>query len=300
MRFCHTPARFHTFWTCPIRFCIGPGGPNLEADVRAFRSSPSQYRRLSSSQVRTPDMYRIRLSAATSVAPPATWRTDSSMASKDFGSSYFQRGWAPGAVHRMVVSCAGKTGGSSGLVRSLRPDRPWWLLEVLEGWDSLMDILGIRPSVESFMLVPLAWLSRWEHVTAGVVTPVFLTCATMLMTAAATLACDGTCRGAVVLGGEAGTVSSIPSSANSSRAEEGTKPCADCAVTVDGSTEMAGPPDVMVGGSWKASSLDCAAVAPPNGRTSPSGIGGLGLLPQRPSWNAGQRWLRINSWTGTL
>ncbi len=54
-----------------------------------------------------------------------------------------------------------------------------------------MDILGIRPEDESFVLVPLVWLSRWEEVTVGVGAPVFLMCATMLVTASATLACEG-------------------------------------------------------------------------------------------------------------
>ncbi len=216
------------------------------------------------------------------------------------GSSSLQRGWVPGVVHRMVVSCAGKTGSLSDLVRSLCPDRLWLLLEVRGGLDSLVNTLGIRPSDESFVPVPLAWLSRWEDVTVDVEAPVFLTCATMLVTASATLACDGTWRGAFVLGGEAGTVSSIPSSAISSQSEDGTNACKDCAVTDDGFTGMTGLPDVVVGGNSITLSPDCAAVAPSKGRTSPSGIGGLGQLPQRPSWNAGQRCLRNSSCTGTL
>ena len=129
---------------------------------------------------------------------------------------------------------------------------------------------------------------------------VVLTCATMLVTAAATLACDGVWRGAIVLGGEAETVSSIPSFANSSRSEEGTKSCAGCALADGWSTGMTGLPEVVVRGSWITLSPDCDAVASLGGRTSPSGIGGLNMLPQRPSRNAGQRWLHISSWTGTL
>ncbi len=81
------------------------------------------------------------------------------------------------------------------------------------------------PSDKSFVPVPPVWLSCWEDVTVDVEgAPVLLTCATMLVTAAATLACEGTGQGAVVLGGEAGTISSIPSSVNSSRSEEEQRP----------------------------------------------------------------------------
>ncbi len=81
----------------------------------------------------------------------------------------------------------------SGLVRSLCPERPWWLLDVLWGLDSRADTLGMWPNDESFVPVPLAWLSRWEDVTVDVEgATVFLKCAAMLVTAAATSARDGT------------------------------------------------------------------------------------------------------------
>ena len=195
----------------------------------------------------------------------------------------------------------GKTGGLSSLVRSLCPDRLWWLLDAFEELVSRADTLGMRPNDESLVAASLAWLPGWEDVTVDVEgAPVFLKCAAMLVTAAATSARNGTWRRAFVLGGEAGTVSSISSSANSSRSEEGTKSGAGCAVTTGESTGTAGFPDVVVGGNSMTSGPGCAAGAVLGGRTSPSGIGGLNLLPQRPSRNADQRWLCISSCTGTL
>ena len=47
------------------------------------------------------------------------------MAAKDSGSSVFQRGWAPGAVHRTVARSEGKTGCLACLGRSL------WLVRLL-------------------------------------------------------------------------------------------------------------------------------------------------------------------------
>ncbi len=134
----------------------------------------------------------------------------------------------------------------------------------------------MRPNVESLVSVPLAWLPCWEDVTVDVEgTPILLKCAAMLVTAAATLARDGTWRRALVLGGEAGMVSSISSSANSSRSEEGTKSDAGCAVADGRSTGTTGLPESVAGGSWLASSPGCAAMVAPGGRTSPSGIGGV-------------------------
>ncbi len=94
----------------------------------------------------------IRLPAATSVAPPATWRTDVSMSAKDSGSSVFHRGWAPGAVHRMVASSAGKTDCLVDQVWSLCLDRLWLLLEARGGSDSAVVTWGIRINERS--LVP--------------------------------------------------------------------------------------------------------------------------------------------------
>ena len=92
------------------------------------------------------------------------------------------------------------------------------------------------------------------------------------------------------MGGEAGTVSSISSSAASSWSEDRTMVCKEWDVAGDAFLGMTGLPGVLVGGSsMPTPSPDCSMVAPPEGRTSPSGIGGLGRLPQRPSWNAVQR-----------
>ncbi len=49
MQFCFIPAWFQTCCTFPISCCTGPGGPNLEADERASRSSLMQDCILSSS-----------------------------------------------------------------------------------------------------------------------------------------------------------------------------------------------------------------------------------------------------------
>ena len=134
----------------------------------------------------------IRPPVATSAAPPPTWHTDVSKSARDSGSSAFHRGWAPGAVHRMVVSSAGKTGCLWDRVRSLWLDRLWLLLEARGGLDSATDTRGIQVDRGSLALDPLAWLSCWVDETVDVEAPVRLICITMLVIISATKACEGT------------------------------------------------------------------------------------------------------------
>ncbi len=59
--------------------------------------------------------------------------------------------------------------------------------------------------------------------------------------------------------------------------------CRECVVAGEGFAGMTGLPGIVAGGNSMTLSPGCVAVAPPEGRTSPSGMGGLGRLPQRPS-----------------
>ncbi len=78
------------------------------------------------------------------------------MSAKDSGSSALHRGWAPGAVHCIVVSSGEKTGCLVDRVRSLRLDRLWLLLEARGGLDSAAATLGIRIDERSLVVDPLA------------------------------------------------------------------------------------------------------------------------------------------------
>ncbi len=137
--------------------------------------------------------------------------------------------------------------------------------------------------------------------TVEVGAPFCLTWITISVTAWASLALEGAWGGTVVFCGDAGTVSSISSSAASSQSEEGTAWHRGCDAEDGALPREMGLSRASTGGnSMLELHPEGASVALPSGRTSPSGMSGLGRLPQNLSWNAFHQWSRSSSCTGTL
>ncbi len=140
------------------------------------------------------------------------------MSRKDPGSSALQRGCAVGAVQCMVAPSVGKIDVLGEQDRPVLLAWEWWLPEA-RGWPaSVVATFGIRVAGGSLGTCSLAWL----ELAVEVVATVCLTCITISVTAWTSFASEGAWQGAVILGGDAGTVSSTSSLAAFSRSEEGT------------------------------------------------------------------------------